>query len=120
MRLCCDVVVDVGLLYPVAKNLATAANLFVVASVQVDCEPAKLIVVVKLVAWTVALEMAATLTHCVTIFVVLKPLVVATCMQNDGLFGCLGYQNQFQTAVAITLVHYFPTVVDVYLLNCFC
>ncbi|KAL5102366.1 hypothetical protein RYX36_006693 [Vicia faba] len=89
--------------YLIAKNLVVAVNPFVVASVQADCEPAKLIVIVKPVAGTAATEMAATLTHCVAIVVALKPLVVATCVQNDSLFGCLGCQNQFQIVVVVSL-----------------
>lgn len=49
-----------------------------------------------------ATEMATTLMHCVAVAAALKTLVVATRVQNDGLFGYLGCQNQFQTSVAVT------------------
>lgn len=73
----------------------------------------------KPVLGTTATEMATTLMHCVAVVAALKTLVVAARVQNDGLFGYLGCQNQFQTAVAVTRVHHFPKVVDVYLLDYF-
>ena len=77
-----------------------------------------LIAAVKPVAGTAA--MAITLMHLVAIVAALKPLTVAACVPSDGLFGCLGCQTQFQTVVAVvTPVDYFPTVVEVYLSDCF-
>lgn len=96
-----------------------AKNLAAVASVQADCESATLIVAVKPVLGTTATEMATTLMHCVAVVAALKTLVVATRVQNGGLFGYLCCQNQFQTAVVVTRVHHFPKVVDVYLLDYF-
>lgn len=107
--------------YLVARYLAAVANPVAVASAQADCESATLTAAVKPVAGTAASETATTLMHFVVIVAALKPLIVAACVQNDGLFGCLGCQTLFQIVVAAvaTLVHYFPTVVDVYLLDCF-
>lgn len=70
-----------------------AKNLAAVASVQADCESATLIVTVKPVLGTTATEMATTLMHCVAVVAALKTLVIATRVQNDGLFGYLGCQN---------------------------
>jgi hypothetical protein len=106
--------------YLVAKDFAAAANPVAVASVQAGYESATSIAAVKPVAGTAATEMATILMDCVAIVAALKPLVVAASVQNDGLFGCLGCQTQFQTAVVVvTPVHCFPAVVDVYLLDCF-
>lgn len=106
-------------LYLVTKYLVAVATSFTVAIVRAEIQSTTSIAVVKLVAMTAATEMPATLMHCVAIIVVLKPLVVATCVQDDDLFGCLGCQNQFQTVIAVAPVHHFSTTVDVYLLDCF-
>lgn len=106
--------------YLVATDFAAAANPVAVASVQAGYESATSIAAVKPVAGTAATEMATILMDCVAIVAALKPSVVAASVQNDGLFGCLGCQTQFQTVVAVvTPVHCFPAVVDVYLLDCF-
>jgi len=103
--------------YIVPRDLAAAANPVAVAYVQADCESVTLIDVVKPVSGTAVTEMATTSMYFVATVAALKLLVVAACVNNDCLYGCLGCQACFQTVV--TLVHYFLTVVDIYLLDCF-
>lgn len=106
--------------YLVARDLAAAANPVAVATAQTECESVALIAAVKPVAVTAVNEIATNLMHFVVIVAALEPLVVVACVQNDDLFVCLGCQHQSQAAVAVvTLRHYFPTVVDAYLLDCF-
>lgn len=100
--------------YIVARDLAAAANPVAVASVQADCESVTLIAAVKPVSGTAVTEMATTSMYFVATVAALKLLVVAVCVNNDCLYGCLGCQTCFQTVVAVvTLVHYFLTVVDI-------
>lgn len=75
--------------YPVARDLAAAANPAAVATVQAEIESVASIAAVEPVAVTAVFEKVTNLMHFAVIVAAWEPLIVVACVQSAGSFACL-------------------------------